>query len=136
MTELQCLRLSEPSTEVRAAKQENLKPFYVDLDGDVVSVRNWIDVARTIVHWLINTGKLSEFQLPVPYANYPHRTFIGSDPSLFYTRTERDRAEDLGNGMFLNTQAGAELLMDNCRSLLEKCGVAPETVCVGWDQNF
>ncbi len=135
MTEIQCLKLSDPAIEVRAARQENLKPVSVYLDGQIVSVRNWIDVARKVVHWLIDTDRLTESQLPVPYANYPHRTFIGSDPSRFYSPTDRDRAEDLGNGMFLNTQAGAELLMDNCQLLLEKCGVAPETVCVGWEHR-
>ena len=135
MTKIQCLKLSDPATEVRAARHENLKPVSVDLNGQIVSARNWIDVARKVVHWLIGTGRLTESRLPVPYANYPHRTFIGSDPSRFHTRTERDRAEDLGNGMFLNTQAGAELLMDNCRLLLEKCGVAPETVCVRWNRG-
>jgi len=136
MAEIQCLRLSDPTTEVRAARQENLKPVCVHLQGQVVSARNWIDVARTIVHWLIDTGRLTETQLPVPYADNPRRFFIGSDPSRFYTRTDRDRAKDLGNGMFLNTQAGAELLMDNCRLLLEKCGVAPETVCVDWKRKL
>ena len=135
MTEIQCLRLSEPTTDVRFANQENINPVCVDLDGHVVSVRYWIDVAR-IVHWLIDSGRLTETQLPVPYANYPHRTFIGTDPSRFDTRTGRERAENLGNGMFLNTQAGAELLVDNCRLLLEKCGVAPETVCVGWQHRL
>ena len=136
MTEIQWLKLSGSANEVRFANQENIKPVCVDLDGHVVSVRNWIDVARAIVHWLINTGRLTESQLPVPYANYPHRTFIGTDPLRFYTRTERERAEALGNGMFLNKQAGAELLMDNCWLLLEKCGVAPETVRVGWYHRF
>ena len=136
MTEIQSLRLSDPTTKVRAARQENLKPVSVDLDGQIVSARNWIDAARTVVRWLIDTGRLTETQLPVPYANYPHRTFIGTAPSRFHTRTERDRAEDLGNGMFLNTQAGAELLMDNCRLLLEMCGVSPDSIRVHWERRL
>lgn len=136
MTEIQCLRLSDPANEVRFANQEKLKPVCVDLQGQVVSVSHWKDVARNIVYWLIGTGRLTESQLPVPYANYPNRTFIGTDPSRFHRKKEQDRAEDLGNGMFLNVEAGAELLMDNCRLLLEKCGVAPETVCVGWNHRF
>lgn len=136
MTEIQCLRLSDPANEVRFANQEELKPVCVDLKGQVVSVSHWKGVARTIVHWLIDTGRLTESQLPVPYANYPNRTFIGCDRSRFHRKKEQDRAEDLGNGMFLNVEAGAELLMDNCRLLLEKCGVAPETICVGWKQRL
>ena len=135
MTKIQCLRLSDPATELKFANQQKLKPVWVDLDGQGVSAHNWIGVTRTIVHWLIDTGRLTENQLPVRYADYAHRFFIGSNPSRFYTQTERKRARDLGNGMFLNTQAGAELLMNNCRLLLELCGVAPETVCVSWKRR-
>lgn len=126
------LTLSDPATELRFARQERLRPIFVDICGRIEYSSNWIGVARAIVHWLIESGKLIDEQLPVPYADYPHRFFVCSDPSRFSTQTERYRAEDLGNGMFLNTQAGAELLMNNCRLLMERCGVAPKTAYVCW----
>ena len=125
--------LAESAANLRFANQEKIKPVGVVLENRVKPVSHWIDVARVIVNWLIDNGKLTHAQLPVSYAGIPHRFFVASDRSSFYTATDRNRARDLGNGMFLNTQAGADLLLDNCRLLLQRCGVAPETVRVHWE---
>lgn len=85
--------------------------------GETRSIKSWRDVLLETAGWLVNNGTLTAQQLPIRGLG-----FIQSEP-----KSARD-SRQVSEGVYVNTNMGAERIVDSIRNLLNHFRINPETV--------
>lgn len=85
--------------------------------GETRTIKSWRDVLLETVNWLVKNGTLTAQQLPIRGLG-----FIQSEP-----KSARD-SRQVSEGVYVNTNMGAERIVDSIRNLLNHFRINPETV--------
>ena len=95
-------------------------------DGSVREIKRWNDILVAVATWLNASGKLTTSDVPVQSSP---KTYIVHTLPKHPTGNDFFLHREIANGsLIVNTHGSAIQMRKNSRTLLESCGVSPDTV--------
>ena len=102
-------------------------------DSSTKPINHWIDVLVSVANYLIETGKISAKNCPVPLKEGSRRHLLHTE-SIHSTGKEFDCKREIGE-LWLNTHSDSTNTWKNACWLLERFGVNPSTVLVSTNRS-
>ena len=121
----------EPLTSLKVESGQNAPASIKFPNSSPKQVKNWIHLLESIAKHLVETGKLSAQNCPVPVASKRRKSkryLVHTEPILPNRK--------IGNELWLITHYfGVVSIHENARWLLEQFGIDPSTVLVSTNQS-
>ena len=96
-------------------------------NGEQKQPTYWKDLLIGVAEWLIDDGALTADKCPVTTG---HSSYLVNRLPKLHGDKDMKIHHILSNGLYLDTNAGAPLIVKKCNALLEKCGKDPAAVHV------
>ncbi|HOV91826.1 MAG TPA: hypothetical protein PLC04_01935 [Candidatus Kapabacteria bacterium] len=116
------------SNSYRNNKVRSPKPKRMKLYSDSYELHSAKDVLMNTANWLIKNGKLKYSDAPIDLGGHI-RYLINKEPK-HKNKSPFKQATKLSNGLWIETHAGTEQLIEYSRRLLEKLGVPPDKLVI------
>ena len=94
-------------------------------DGRVKTIEHWVDMLAAVAGWLIRQRLLSRSDCPVTLRHCRNPIIVHETP--YPKRGQQNNHRPLTGNMHLYVKFNRQEVRINCRSLLRKFGVEPDT---------
>lgn len=105
---------------IRGSFSEDVKPFAAKFGGRAIEITSWKHLAVEYATWMINEGKITPKDCPVPTAEGRH--FINTDP-VHADGSQFERVQTLPKGMWMDAYQVDTWWIGNTRRLVRRFDV-------------
>ena len=118
-----------PLAKLAQAVKAGDDPEFVVIQGKKVVTRDWTDLCRVIVEWLVDSGHLKQSDLPILNSAGRDKYFINRESE--HKNPERDGTWlEVRNGYFVDTKYNAPSHVKNLGKTLGALGLSDDDILI------